>query len=286
MKQNESLKHDYQEGKDQSTRKENEAQNTPTTLNVNKYMYDGDSSSETDSVTESDITDPVEIPSFIGSDERKGAQSDEHEYEKLKTRTDSSYIGAPLPVPGSNRNGRKKTKMEDKSTTAGETSKSVQDVVKTIDKENPKNKRKNRLEIQHKYERVQHKKYVIFKSTTTSSEEEKECKANPPDDLKKTFHLEGMADTKLLAQVVENRDGTVDQNKTEGYKVPPGLLGYEKMELLDDAPVNRESEDMKSQDPTFSYSTPYVYTIESGILNQKIGETKEIYKEFTPILFS
>ena len=274
VKQKESLKHDYQEGKDQSTRKENEAQNTPTTLNLNKYMYEGDSSSETDSVTESDIT---EIPSFMGSDERKGAQSDEHEYEKLKTRTDSSYIGAPLPVPASDRNGRKKTKTEGKSTTAGETSKSVQDV-KTIVKENPKNKRKNRLEIPHKYERVQHKKDVIFKSTTTSSEEEKECKDNPPDDLKKTFHLEGMADTKFLDQVGENRDGTAAQKKTEGYKVPPPLLGYEKMELLDDAPVNRESEDMKSQDPTFSYSTPYVYTIESGILNQKLEKQRKDIK--------
>ena len=267
VKQKELLKHDYQEVKDGPTIKENEIQNTPTTLDVNKYMYEGDSSSETDSVIDTDITDPVEIPSFMGSDERNGAQSDEHWYEKVKTRTDSSLSSAPVAV--SDTNSRKKTKMKRKgeSTTAG---KSVHDV-KTIDKEDPKNKRKNRLEIPHKYEKVQHKKDILFQSTTTVLDEE-ERKDLPHDGLKKTVVVERMADTKYPDK---NRGGTASQSQVEGYKVPPPLLGYEKMELLGGAPANRESEDMKIQDPTFSYSTPYVYTIDNSILNQKLEKQRK-----------
>ena len=261
IKRNKTWKHDHQDVNDRPRRKENEIQNAPTTLDLSNYMYEDDSSSdsETDSMTDSDLKQ-VENPSFIKSDKRKGAQFNKHQYEKLKLTTDSTLTSAAILAKASDRSSGKKAKIEPqcKVPTAGKTSKCVQNV-KAIDDENPRNKRKVRLEIPHKYEKVQHKKDVIIKSTTSSSEEE-ENQVTPHDGLKKTVSSKRMRESR---HPDKNRNQTTSQRQIEGYSVPPPLLGYEKMELLDDSCVGRQPGDVEIQDPTFSYSTPYVYTIDS-----------------------
>ena len=65
--------------------------------------------------------------------------------------------------------------------------------------------------------------------------------------------------------MVKKRDGTAGkEEQVEGYKVPPPLMGYEKMEWLGEPYVNREIGDITMQE-SFCLDPPaYVNTESSG----------------------
>ena len=117
-------------------------------------------------------------------------------------------------------------------------------------------------DIVHKYEKVQHKKDVTLQSTNTASEEKvtQNVTHGGRINVVKSKRIE---DIKFPER--SGRDGTAGQKKqVEGYKVPPPLMGYEKMEWLGEPYVNREIGDITVQEAFCSDPSPYVNTKSSG----------------------
>ena len=103
------LKHtgDVEDG---SKGNEHEIHHEPTTSGVKTDVGNMSSTFDTDSMTDSDVTNQ-------GSDDgnRRRAQAAKHEYEKLMHMTDSNLMFQAIPVTASKRNGKKKRKKMDLS---------------------------------------------------------------------------------------------------------------------------------------------------------------------------